>query len=308
MTELEDLTRAVTGNMVPGGSMFGRTVARIIELTLEPLSAAEPARTRAELEKVCAWANRTKPSMATVRNAVTLALATADAAEGSSRSVVEAVSAAMRTFVTRSERAVEALADGGADIVKPGARVLTHSNSASLQSVLGRVVATVPDVSIGVTESRPYRESRRLVESLAGSGVPVTLFSDAAMAVAVGQSDVAIVGADAVFADGTLVNKIGTLPLALACRYHGVPLYGVTELAKVFDGDPSEVGMELRPGAELSDGWGPAEDGRVAVWNQFFEPVPPELITAYVTEAGLVAPGDMLTAYRSSLSTWNIQA
>ncbi|MBL7252756.1 translation initiation factor eIF-2B [Paractinoplanes lichenicola] len=298
MTELEELTRAVADNTVAGGSLFGRTVARIIELTVEPLRDAGPQVVRAELAAVCAWANRTKPTMATVRNAVILALATADATDGSAR----AVASAMRGFVARSEKAVEALADGITDVVKPGARVLCHSNSGSLRSVLRRVVGVIPDVSINVTESRPYRESRRLVEGIAESGVPVTLFSDAAMAVAASRSDVALVGADAVFADGTLVNKTGTMPLALACRYHGVPFYGVTELAKVVDGDPAEVRMELRPGSELSAGWELADSGRVDVSNQFFEPTPAELITSYLTEAGLVAPAGMLAAYRSSLT------
>ncbi|MBU2663773.1 hypothetical protein KOI35_09660 [Actinoplanes bogorensis] len=301
MTELEDLTRAVADNTVPGGSLYGRTVARIIELTLEPLRDAEPDVARAELENVCAWAARTKPSMTSVRNVVDLALATAAGTDGSARSVVESVSETMRIFVTRSEKAVEALADGISEIVKPGARVLYHSNSGSLRSVMRRVVDTIPEVSINVTESRPYRESRGLIEGIAESGVPVTLFSDAAMAVAVSKSDIVLVGADAVLSDGTLVNKTGTLPLALACKFQGVPLYGVTELFKVFDGDPGEVAMELRPAGEMSAGWDLVDSGRVAVWNQFFEPTPPELVTAYLTETGLVAPESMLAAYRDSV-------
>ncbi|MBM2619646.1 hypothetical protein JIG36_29300 [Actinoplanes sp. LDG1-06] len=301
MTELEDLTRAVADNKIPGGSLFGRTVARIIDLTLEPLRDAEPAVVRAELDNVCGWANRTKPSMTSVRNVVDLARSAAAGTDGTSRSVVEAVSGAMRAFVTRSEKAVDALADGITEIVKPGTRLLYHSNSGSLRSVMRRVVDTIPDVSVNATESRPYRESRGLIEGIAGTGVPVTLYSDAAMAIAVSKSDVVVVGADAVFADGTLVNKTGTLPLALACQYHGVPIYGVTELSKVFDGDPSEIGMELRPGSELSDGWELAENGRVTVWNQFFEPTPPALVTAYLTEIGLVEPAGMLAAYRESV-------
>src|SRR5262245_31849678 len=90
MTELERLTRAVADNTVAGGSLFGRTVARIIELTVAPLGDAEPRVVRAELDAVCAWANRTKPTMATVRNAVILARATADVTGGSAPAIAAA--------------------------------------------------------------------------------------------------------------------------------------------------------------------------------------------------------------------------
>jgi len=300
MTELETLTRDVADNKVPGGSLFGRTIARIIELTLEPLRDASPAEVRSALEEVGAWANRTKPSMTSVRNVVDLALQTgsdaAAAADATGASIVDAVVASMSGFIQKSEAAIEALADNIAAVIPEGARVMYHSNSGSLRSVFRRIVDTIPGVTINVTESRPYRESRGLIEGIADSDVPVTLYSDAASALAVSKSDVVLVGADAVLADGTLVNKTGTLPIALACKYFNVPIYGITELSKVFTGPADEVEMEVRPSHELAAGWELIDSGRVDVWNQFFEPTPPELITGYITEVGLVEPSRMASA------------
>lgn len=300
MTELETLTREVNDNKVPGGSLFGRTIARIIELTLQPLSDRTPSEVLEALHEAGAWANRTKPSMTSVRNVVDLALQTgADAAEradATGASVVSAVSTAMSEFIERSEAAIVALADNIAAVIPEGARVMYHSNSGSLRSVMRRIVDTIPGVTINLTESRPYRESRGLIEGISETDVPVTLYSDAASALAVSKSDIVLVGADAVLADGTLVNKTGTLPIALACKYFNVPIYGVTELSKVFRGPSDEVEMEVRPSHELAAGWGLIESGRVDVWNQFFEPTPPQLITGYITEVGLVEPARIADA------------
>jgi translation initiation factor 2B subunit (eIF-2B alpha/beta/delta family) len=132
-----------------------------------------------------------------------------------------------------------------------------------------------------------------LVAGLADTAITITLYSDAAVGVAAARADVALVGADSVLADGTLVNKVGTYPLALACRAAGVPLYAVTELSKVYDGPAADVAMEVRPGDELAGDWELATSGRVEVRNQFFEPTPPGLLTGYVTELGLVPPEAM---------------
>lgn len=298
--ELDDLIGRVERNEVPGGSLYGRTIARIVQLRLAACRGATVDDARRVLADAARWAVATKPSMASVRNVADLARATFDGhasnGEATADPAIAAVDAALDAYVARSAEAIERLADHIGSVITAGARILVHSNSGSLARVLHRAAIDIPDVSLLVTESRPYRESRALVAPLAATAMPVTLYADAAVAIAAAAADVALVGADSVLADGTLVNKMGTTPLALACREAGVPVYGVLELSKVYLGAPGDVTMEVRPGAELAADWDLATSGRVAVWNQFFEPTPPALLAGYVTEIGVVAPHDVARA------------
>jgi translation initiation factor 2B subunit (eIF-2B alpha/beta/delta family) len=116
------------------------------------------------------------------------------------------------------------------------------------------------------------------------------LYSDAALAIAAAKADLALVGADAILGDGSFANKTGTLPLALTCRYYSIPLYVASELSKVYHGPAADLAMEMRPPQELAGDWDLARKGRVEVLNQFFEVIPAEYVTAYLTERGLLTP------------------
>jgi translation initiation factor 2B subunit (eIF-2B alpha/beta/delta family) len=243
--------------------------------------------------------------MAVVRNVADLARsAVADTGAAEATGLRVAVCDAMRSYIDHSTQALGAAARAAAGLVTDGATVLVHSYSASLEAMLLTVARSGTSFRLLVTESRPYRESRRLIEAIADSAVEVTLYSDAAVAIAAQASDLAIVGADSVFMDGSFANKTGSLPLALACRNSGTPLFVVTELSKLYFGDADDIEMELRPSAELADDWALVTTGRVAVWNQFFERVDASFVRLYATERGLLAPSEIgsvaATAWGSS--------
>jgi methylthioribose-1-phosphate isomerase len=125
-------------------------------------------------------------------------------------------------------------------------------------------------------------EGRMLVERYVPRGVEVTLVVDAALAGLVREGDVVLVGADGVQADGRLVNKTGTLGLALAARRAGVPLYAACETFKL--SHRRRIPLEEKDPREV---W-PA---RARVVNIYFERVPPDLVTGFVTERGVVRHG-----------------
>ncbi|WP_428924825.1 hypothetical protein [Marinibacterium sp. SX1] len=298
MTELTELRRRIADNEVKGGSAFGRAVAEVIALTAEAHAQATPAELTAALDEACAWGITTKPSMTSVRAVADLARATMHA-QGDGPGLSQAVVRAMRGFVADSERAILALAQAGTPLFRDGITVMTHSFSESLINVLRHNMAGLDAAGILLTESRPLRESRLMASMLADLPAGMTLFSDAGMGIAAPQADVAIVGADAILADGSMANKTGSLPLALICREYGVPFYVAAELSKVHLGDSAEVDMEIRPDAELVGDWDMAATGRVTVVNQFFEVVPAALITGYITDGGLLAPADCVAAARA---------
>jgi translation initiation factor 2B subunit (eIF-2B alpha/beta/delta family) len=291
----DELRSAIAANTVPGGSAYGRAAAEMIALlaTTRP-AAGSPLDT--DVRELTRWLVATKPSMTSVRTVVGLAEQWLTAnPEAVSEGLAEGLADEMYRFVRASEEAIIAIGGYAEDLVPDGATVLYHSYSGSLLELLSVAASRRTALTVAFTESRPYRESRRIAAALADTGVDLVAYSDAAMAVAAAQTDLVVVGADALFVDGSFANKVGSLPLALSCHDAGTPMHVVTELSKLYPGDPTEVGMEQRPAAEIADDdwelWG---SGRVVARNQFFERVPARLVTSYVTERGFVDPSDLV--------------
>jgi translation initiation factor 2B subunit (eIF-2B alpha/beta/delta family) len=304
MDRLSELRTAIAANTVPGGSAYGRAAAEVIALTLGSSDATGPELERL-LDQTAQWLVETKPSMTSVRTVTALAAAALDGA--ASRASVRTVTAlaaaaldgaasrdrvieAMQRFIADSEASIVKVAQHADTYIKSGAKVLFHSFSASLVQILGRAASRSSDLTFLFTESRPYRESLRIVAELADTAVSFVAYSDASMALAAADADLVLVGADALFRDGSFANKIGSLPLALCCRHVGTPYYVVTELSKLYPGDPDDVAMEQRPPAELVEDWELWRSGRIGGRNQFFERVAAELVTAYLTDDGVLTP------------------
>lgn len=294
-SRIDQLTDDIAANRVPGGSAFARAAAELITLRADSLpescSIDDVRRTVAEVSR---WVADTKPSMAVVRNVADLAqTVSTEAPAADAASLKTAVGQALAAYIAHSLRAVAALGSYVGELFTDGDTVLVHSYSASLETLLRSAAASGIRFRLLVTESRPYRESRRLIEALTDSSVEMVLYSDAAVCVAAEEADWALVGADSVFTDGSFANKTGSRPIALACRESETPLYVATELAKLYFGDSDDIAMELRPPSELAEGWSLIESGRVAVRNQFFERVDAALVHRYLTEDGLLTPEQM---------------
>jgi translation initiation factor 2B subunit (eIF-2B alpha/beta/delta family) len=287
MDRLSELRAAIAENTVPGGSAYGRAAAEVIALTLQNSEASGPELERL-VQQTSQWLVETKPSMTSVRTVAALAVAALDGV-GSSSQVIEA----MHRFIADSEASIAKVAQHADTYIKSGAKVLFHSFSGSLIQILGRAAQRSTDLTFLFTESRPYRESLRIVAELADTPVSFVAYSDASMALAAADADLVLVGADALFRDGSFANKIGSLPLALSCRHVGTPYYVVTELSKFYPGDPDDVAMEQRPPAELVEDWELWRSGRIGVRNQFFERVPAELVTGYLTDDGVLTPDEL---------------
>ena len=137
---------------------------------------------------------------------------------------------------------------------------------------------------VSCAEGRPALEGRRLAQALAALNVPVTCYSDAALANALSGADAVLVGADAVTPDWFL-NKVGTRMLAAAAAQAGVPVYVVASRDKFV---PSAVGERLRisegAAAEIWD----LPAAHVIVRNPYFEPTPLDLASAFISDVGVL--------------------
>ncbi|MEU4414260.1 S-methyl-5-thioribose-1-phosphate isomerase [Nocardia salmonicida] len=181
-------------------------------------------------------------------------------------------------------------------------RLLTHCNTGRLAtSAVGTAIGAlrvlhergvVEDVI--VDETRPLLQGARLTAwELAEAGIPhrLTIDSAAAWAMATGQVDAVLVGADRITANGDVANKIGTFTLALAARHHGIPFIVVapesTRDTAMATG--AQIVVEQRAAAEVT-GFGGVDTAPAgtAVFNPAFDVTPTDLVTAVVTENGVV--------------------
>ncbi|MDO4203067.1 MAG: S-methyl-5-thioribose-1-phosphate isomerase [Selenomonadaceae bacterium] len=203
------------------------------------------------------------------------------------------------------EETCRAIGEYGLSLLKPGDGLLTHCNAGQLAtSRYG--TATAPmylghergyGFHIFCDETRPLLQGARLTATeLSSAGMDVTLICDnmAATVLKKGLVDAIFVGCDRVAMNGDTANKIGTMPLAIAAKRFGVPFY-VCAPTSTIDPDTATgdgIVIEERPAEEVSDMWYRERmtGDRVKVFNPAFDVTDAELITAFVTEKGILKP------------------
>lgn len=194
----------------------------------------------------------------------------------------------------------------GLTLLKTCTGVLTHCNAGALAaSAHGTALAAIyaaaklnPDLRVYADETRPLLQGARLTAwELHRSGVNTCVICDnmAAALMQAGKIDAVIVGADRIAGNGDTANKIGTYGLAIIASYHAVPFY-VAAPFSTFDlqlRDGRQIPIEQRAAAEVTHPAGVAmvTEG-VAVENPAFDVTPADLITAIVTERGIIRPVD----------------
>jgi methylthioribose-1-phosphate isomerase len=222
---------------------------------------------------------------------------------GRARDAPDAVAEAERLAaddVARNRR----LGAHGAGLVPEGGRVLTHCNAGALAcagygTALGVIRAAAEQgrrPSVWVDETRPVLQGARLTAwELDRLGIPATLVADvmAASLMAGGEVDCVVVGADRIARNGDVANKVGTYGLAVLARHHAVPFYVAAPMSTVDRTCPTgaDIPIEQRSGDEVSwmEGRRIAPAG-MAVDNRAFDVTPAALVTAIVTEDGVVRP------------------
>ena len=195
-----------------------------------------------------------------------------------------------------------AMGQFGAELLFDGARVLTHCNAGALATaghgtalgVIRSAVEAGKRISVIADETRPFLQGARLTAwEMVRENIPVTLITDnmAGHLMSRGEIDAVIVGADRVAANGDVANKIGTYMVAVLARRHNIPFYVACPLSTIDLNIPSggEIPIEERDAAEVTGfrqcRW--AAEG-VSVRNPSFDVTPADLVTALVTEKGVV--------------------
>ncbi len=209
-----------------------------------------------------------------------------------------------RSIADADEKACAEMAAHGLTLVPSGAKIMTHCNTGSLVTAgqgtaFGLILAAHRAGNLAmlwIDETRPLLQGSRLTAYEARrAGLPHRVLADSAAAslMAAGQVDLVAVGADRIAADGSVANKVGTYGLAVLAKHHGVPFVVVAPVSTIdFDtAEGSRIVIEERPPDEVTHlaGQRIAPAGSAA-YNPAFDVTPPGLVTAIVTERGVVHP------------------
>lgn len=203
----------------------------------------------------------------------------------------------------------QAMGDFGAALLPDGARVMTHCNAGALATaghgtalgVFRSAVSAGKRLSVIACETRPFLQGARLTAwEMVQENIPVTLITDnmAGHMMQTGEVDAIVVGTDRVAANGDVANKIGTYMIAALARRHHIPFYVACPLSTIDLALESgrDIPIEERDPSEVKGFrdciWAP--EG-VYIRNPAFDVTPAELVTALITEKGVI-PNEVLVA------------
>ena len=150
------------------------------------------------------------------------------------------------------------VAEGALGLIGEGSRIVTISNSSTVQHALIHAQRAGRRLEVICAKSRPSLEGREQAALLMNCGLSVTLLEDAAAIEAAAHADLVLVGADMLTNRG-LINKIGTRPMAMVAREAGVPFYTLCGSEKFL---PPGFRPHQQPDMSVEDIWSDAPDQR----------------------------------------------
>lgn len=163
------------------------------------------------------------------------------------------------------------------EILKTKNTIITISNSFSIRYIVQKLHRINPNLSLVIQESRPQFEGRVLAEKLAEQGISTRIITEAMASKYVENSDFALVGADIILPDKSIVNKTGTRNLAILCNHFQKPFYAVADKKKTSEIYDFDAG--INSSSEILNN----KNDLIYITNYYFERVETELITALYT-------------------------
>ena len=283
---VENLVTAIRDDLIGGAADMARESARALRTLALDESVGDsdfPARFDEALTEII----EVTPSIMPVTRVLHATAAAAEAAPGGERT---AIAEAAESFIDWLNAALDEIARIGADLIRDGDRLFLYSMSSTVYRMIEAAVDRGKRVTVVTTESRPGNEGLMTLARLSPKGVAVDIGIDAAMTPLMRDCTAVYVGSDDVTSGGDCLAKVGCYATALVASHYGIPYYVAGDTSKF---DPSSlrgVPIKIRemPASDIVAGDVPT-GGRVR--NPVFEVVPASLITAYVTELGIMHPG-----------------
>jgi methylthioribose-1-phosphate isomerase len=301
--QIPRIAEAIKKMEVRGAPAVGVTAAFGMALAAAQSTAASKAERLADLNRAKEILASTRPTTLNLHWALRHMMAFAEEIIEDQNFAEIMLSEAQR-MADKDVSINQKLAEYGNELIFDGATIHTHCNCGPLCAVdLGTAMAPViyahqqgKRVHVITDETRPRFQGAKLnAWELANADVPYTLITDshAAAMFAQGKTDMVMIGVDYVVANGDTAAKIGVFGLAILAKYFGVPFYAISPLSTIDLRIPSgdQIEIEIRDPDEVRKVNGTyvtMPDANVV--NYAFDVTPHELITAFVTEKGIIYP------------------
>ena len=297
-----EVAAAIRGMVIRGAPAIG--VAAAMGVALGGLRAPQKSFDR-EFEKIILTLGKTRPT------AVNLFWALQRMREVYLRhrsSGVASVQRALKEAALKIYRddvaANQKLGQNGARLMRHAKQIMTHCNAGALATagygtalgVLRALKSSGSQFEVWVNETRPFLQGARLTAwELQKEKIPATLVTDNMAGFLMQQQrvDAVVVGCDRVAANGDVANKIGTYMIAVLAKRHGIPFYVAGPTSSIDINCPSgkDIAIEQRDPKEVSHLFGkPLAPKGMKVFNPAFDVTAQELVSAIITEKGVVNP------------------
>jgi len=288
-----------------GAGEIARSAVEALLITAENSKAVNTREFVDEVEAAAKIMMRTRPTAVSLPNGIRYVVHRVREGNLSGQTLEtlrETSTKACHEFIENSKTAIEKIGEIGARRILDGDTLMTHCDSSAALKVIETAWKKGKKLKVYVTETRPRFQGKITANRLGQMGIPAILIIDSAVRHFMNEVDRVVVGADAVSANGAVVNKIGTSLMALAARearthffvaaesYKFSPETMFGELVKIEERDASEVisPSELRYPS-------------ISVANPSFDVTPPEYVDLIITEKGIIPPQAAILLLRELL-------
>lgn len=275
---------------IRGAGKIARSAAQALKEFAISLEEANPDKFISELTKAKETLKNTRPTAVSLENALIIVMTGAKGT--TAQEIRNGVITAADEFVSSSFTAVEKIAELCAVKIIDNCTILTHCNSnAVIQSII-KAHKLGKKIRVYATETRPWGQGYITTQSLADTGVDVTLIVDSAARFFMDKIDIIIIGADTITLNGSIINKIGTSQIATCAYEWNIPVYVCAETYKISgqaktiadvqieERDPSEIITKNRLKG-------------VNIRNPVFDATPSKYIKSIITEKGEISPNEL---------------
>ena len=280
---------------IRGAGQIARSAVEALVITARASKAQTVQAFIAELTDASQTLLHTRPTAVSLPNGIRYVMHRVDKGAETAKTVDDLIDISVEageTFIENAKTAVQRIGEIGARRIADGDVLLTHCNSSAAISVMRNAWESGKRFEVFVTETRPRFQGHLTASELRKTGIPVTMILDDAVRYFMQEVDKVIVGADAITANGALVNKIGTSMVALAAHEAKVKVYAAAETYKfspeTMIGD--RVKIEERDQDEIISQKELDNIGPIKIRNPSFDVTPPEYIDLIITEWGIIPP------------------
>ena len=308
LSSAEDIYEAIFTLRVRGAPAIGVAAAIGIFAVMRRFGTADKDEFRAEFRRVREYLVSARPTAVNLSWALTRMAQTLDETEGDVELLKNALRERALSLWREDIEVCRAIGENGLALIRDGDGILTHCNAGQLATVrYGTALAPIHvgrekgmNFRVFTDETRPLLQGARLSAfELCADGVDTTLICDnmASSVMRRGWVQAVFVGADRIAANGDTANKIGTSGVAILAKHYGIPFYVCAPLSTIDPACPDgeSINIEQRSANEVTEMWYSERMApeNVKVYNPAFDVTDNELITAIVTEKGVIrAPFD----------------